>query len=1102
MTTAIDVVTRALQGDNGARSFLEQTCSIYVLDMSRTEPKILGCWTFLQEGLNELDRYESSSSSASASASASASVSRGGGRRPAHTGGPSLLAPAKLLAEMGLCVSRRSNEDDDALVRTCMENGRMHGLTTDTVQANGELRERVIARMAALAFDGNESDDEISLTQPIIREAFSAAIAANAVSNLQIEEFVGWIMSNKRSLPPFAVACVLRHVSVEASFHAHQSSSNDTDSNIETLQKLSTRVVSELLGPIWRDTIHTIHTDEMRSGTPAEASSCSDRIQKNSRTASKTLEAIAAWSRVTGLSLPSLRHLLKQADIELSDQIVATMGINEPKVLGSLADWLEETLHVTLGVLDDDGDGDDGDDMLLEYSPDKSDETIKDEKMQARSSDAKADESPKSFAIRQLSLTQMRYVMGVDEASFQSISQKMLENVECSELKNIILALVHSTALQRFRLAGLINARHDDADDKSTKICLSLTRIAVVLCLAYRRISQSVVSPDPSTYSSFQKWIPSVGYLDFFFKCASSPIISLSALVLPLTAPVLTSETGLATQWLPTLQRLAIIPHHDTARHSAVDAHHKSNEMAESDGDSIPSLIASDSGGDSFDQFIVFRDNVLANALKATFRGNKGFYLASCTSAVEEFCCDQQSLTEQTSFHLEAALFCLSTVGPDVMHTISNSTSDHSLDSLSDTTPDDCLERCALALSKKPAALTSNPLTLLQVCRFIDMYHKWFSADKPPGVFDIAVDLILTVILLCSTDYPEAPLSIHIYDECGIGPYSRAAQVLSKLMGNDPSHFLTNKSIASLGAAWEASFTACNRGKKWLSVEDRKEMAHGVCVVLGLLRPIPQQQTSILAFAIPSLCCIDAMAAHAGNASTEKELDVILNRLSDEISLLTTVVTAFSDPPTFVCQRAWPTLNQIALKYCNHPYTLSSLVEFMNGCVAEKLGDDGKSVSVLQELFKLSTSLVMNSEEDLPIKLPTNIEQKTLVVQSVLDFLSVVVDSYADLLNRRGKISNDFQKTAKSVIEVGGFTEPCMGQRTESGQLAFESSASNKLALVSAVANEGDDVDNEAEDGNNETSGTNEQENKLDGAVSSFLSLVKAKCPSLVIGTS
>jgi len=174
----------------------------------------------------------------------------------------------------------------------------------------------------------------------------------------------------------------------------------------------------------------------------------------------------------------------------------------------------------------------------------------------------------------------------------------------------------------------------------------------------------------------------------------------------------------------------------------------------------------------------------------------------------------------------------------------------------------------------------------------------------------------------------------------------------------------------------------------------------------------------------------------------------------------------------------------------------------MNGCVAEKLGDDGKSVSVLQELFKLSTSLVMNSEEDLPIKLPTNIEQKTLVVQSVLDFLSVVVDSYADLLNRRGKISNDFQKTAKSVIEVGGFTEPCMGQRTESGQLAFESSASNKLALVSAVANEGDDVDNEAEDGNNETSGTNEQENKLDGAVSSFLSLVKAKCPSLVIGTS
>jgi hypothetical protein len=258
------------------------------------------------------------------------------------------------------------------------------------------------------------------------------------------------------------------------------------------------------------------------------------------------------------------------------------------------------------------------------------------------------------------------------------------------------------------------------------------------------------------------------------------------------------------------------------------------------------------------------------------------------------------------------------------MQTRSNDTADGLSGSFSDTITDDCLERCALALSKKPAALTSNPLTLLQACRFFDRYHMWFAADKPPGVFDIAVDLILTVILLCSTHYPEAPLSIHIYDECGIGPYSRAAQVLSKMLQNDPRRFLTNKSIASLGAAWEASFSACNQSKKWLSLEDRKNIARGICGVLALLQPISQQQTSIVAVAIPSLCCIDAMLVHAENSSTEKGIDIIMDRLSDEISLITTIVTAFPEPATFVCQRAWPTLNRIALKYRNHKVSFHS----------------------------------------------------------------------------------------------------------------------------------------------------------------------------------
>ena len=170
----------------------------------------------------------------------------------------------------------------------------------------------------------------------------------------------------------------------------------------------------------------------------------------------------------------------------------------------------------------------------------------------------------------------------------------------------------------------------------------------------------------------------------------------------------------------------------------------------------------------------------------------------------------------------------------------------------------------------------------------------------------------------------------------------------------------------------------------------------------------------------------------------------------------------------------------------------------MNGCLAAKFSGDEESVSVLQELFKLSISLVSKPEDDLPVILPTHIEQRSLVVKSVLVFLAVVVDTYADLLNRREELSKNLQKTVKSVIEVGGLPEPGMGQRTESGQLAFESDASNKLVVTNEKENS---FDNEAEDCNNEASGTNVLESKMDGAVSSFLSLLKAKCPSLVIGT-
>eukprot|EP00539_Tryblionella_compressa_P014265 CAMPEP_0178828274 /NCGR_PEP_ID=MMETSP0746-20121128/7737_1 /TAXON_ID=913974 /ORGANISM="Nitzschia punctata, Strain CCMP561" /LENGTH=168 /DNA_ID=CAMNT_0020490233 /DNA_START=500 /DNA_END=1002 /DNA_ORIENTATION=+ len=103
METALDVLQRALQGDAGARSFLDQTANIYVLDVNVAAdetPKLYGCWNFLHHGLNEFDRLSSGND----------------GQRHFYP------AEQWLLAQFALKVARRSNAQDQRLVQTCIDN--------------------------------------------------------------------------------------------------------------------------------------------------------------------------------------------------------------------------------------------------------------------------------------------------------------------------------------------------------------------------------------------------------------------------------------------------------------------------------------------------------------------------------------------------------------------------------------------------------------------------------------------------------------------------------------------------------------------------------------------------------------------------------------------------------------------------------------------------------------------------------------------------------------------------------------------------------------------------------------------------------------------
>ena len=136
-------------------------------------------------------------------------------------------------------------------------------------------------------------------------------------------------------------------------------------------------------------------------------------------------------------------------------------------------------------------------------------------------------------------------------------------------------------------------------------------------------------------------------------------------------------------------------------------------------------------------------------------------------------------------------------------------------------------------------------------------------------------------------------------------------------------------------AGWEATFAACNRGGKLLTLEDRKDICIGICHVLAAL-PKDQQQTSLVALALASIACLEAMVKRAESVGSNKEkgtLESILDRAADEIIILVTTARAFTEatanermgaeshrdsfvePSMMVLRRAWPTITTVASKY-------------------------------------------------------------------------------------------------------------------------------------------------------------------------------------------
>lgn len=294
MEPALHILDRALQGEEGACSFIDRTASIYILDATDvTKPKTYGCWNFIHQAINEVERAESQS----------------------HHGIINLVPHVQLLATMALRVARRSNDIDKELVETCIENAaKYHGSASEAlklVEINVEIRDIVMGRIAALALDPSfhRHTSSSSFSNAVVMEQLCAVLAANAVSNgpASVNHLVSeWIVPSARNLPRFCLASVTLHLALEAS---RKVTPKDTP---DMLQRLSSIVMSGVLAPVLAEAVKESNTtannaDNVNNGVSTH--------EWNSRIAALSLKAIDRWCAVTDLSLAQIKHVCSKVKV-------------------------------------------------------------------------------------------------------------------------------------------------------------------------------------------------------------------------------------------------------------------------------------------------------------------------------------------------------------------------------------------------------------------------------------------------------------------------------------------------------------------------------------------------------------------------------------------------------------------------------------------------------------------------------------------------------------------------------------------------------------------------------------------------------------------
>jgi hypothetical protein len=237
------------------------------------------------------------------------------------------------------------------------------------------------------------------------------------------------------------------------------------------------------------------------------------------------------------------------------------------------------------------------------------------------------------------------------------------------------------------------------------------------------------------------------GLFELLFKAIAHPSIDVCGIALDALSGIVPSNNELSTRLLPYLQGKAIIPFQLT--------------------------------NDAEEEFVDFRDRFLKEALIACYNGCAGFYITSCTSAIEEFC--QATSTPHLPHQLEAALFCMEAVSIRA-----KKVADAQILSQQ-------LEKIISALKRNAFNTTSKSFVMARMCSFISQYASSLAQCQQTSVFEMASEIALTSFKMSVAECNEkTEMSQHV------PALSEASNALQKLLCSAPSRFSAPTALSTL----------------------------------------------------------------------------------------------------------------------------------------------------------------------------------------------------------------------------------------------------------------------------------------------------------------